>query len=91
MSYKEFISWIKYANIRGNLNLGYRSERSLAYLMLRYANVNWKKTSGAQFELNDFVFWAPADTKETASPQQAFALLSTIAKSGNEASNQDGK
>lgn len=52
LSYSEFISWIKYRNKRGSLNVGMRVERGAALLSTLYAN---SKSKHGGYKITDFM------------------------------------
>ena len=42
LSHAEFMSWVKYRQLRGSLNQGLRTDRGFALLATLYANANSK-------------------------------------------------
>ena len=52
LTYPEFLSWVKYRNLRGRFNVGMRVERGSALLATLYAN-NHSKDGG--YKLFDFM------------------------------------
>ena len=52
LSYREFLSWMKYRNKRGSLNIGMRVERGSALLATLFAN---SKSKNGGFKIFDFM------------------------------------
>lgn len=42
LSYREFMTWVKFRHKRGSLHPGMRAEQGFAMLAAMYANANWK-------------------------------------------------
>tara|TARA_Y100000815_G_scaffold274502_1_gene308823 strand:- start:12736 stop:13008 length:273 start_codon:yes stop_codon:yes gene_type:complete len=51
LSHSEFLTWMKYRQKRGSLNLGMRIERGSALLATLYAN---SKSKNGGYQLHDF-------------------------------------
>lgn len=51
MSHNEFLTWLKYRQKRGSLNLGLRVERGSALLASMYANI---KSKDGWYKIHDF-------------------------------------
>lgn len=69
MSWKEFVRWSKYRQMRGTLNLGMRLERGSALLASMYANRHRDKNTPA-YDLYDF---APHHEQPEATLEEAMA------------------
>lgn len=65
VSYPEFMTWVKYRNKRGSLNLGMRVERGSALLATLYANSHSKHGGHKLF---DFM---PHESESPLSLEQA--------------------
>lgn len=52
LSYREFLKWATYRDLRGSLNLGMRIEEGSALLSAIYLN---SKSSKQKFKLTDFM------------------------------------
>lgn len=53
LSYPEFMTWMKYRNQRGSLNVGMRVERGSALLATLYANTHRGKDA-QPYQLHEF-------------------------------------
>jgi hypothetical protein len=65
VSYREFVTWVKYRNKRGSLNAGMRIERGSALLATLYANTH-SKNGG--YTVYDFM---PNDSEQALPLEQA--------------------
>ena len=81
MVYGEYLSWIKYKEKHGSLNIGERVDRALAFVALRFAQMMAKKQSGAPWKLEDFSLTMSSEEKGVGSPAEVFSLLSSVAAS----------
>lgn len=78
MTWPEFLDWVKYQNVRGSLNQGMRIDRAVGRAAAFFGN---GMSKGKRLSYVDFSpYDAPVENDEECSIQEAFALLTAVAK-----------
>ncbi len=80
ISYREFLSWIRYRNANGPLWSGAYIEQVIALFGLRWAQTKGvKMATGQPISMGDFMINAPKEPDVEGNPENVFELLKALA------------
>lgn len=80
ITYREFISWIKYVKKHGSLNPALRLDRTLGIIATHFSRaLGVKYEGGGKAERDNFTLYPEKHEDVEATPEQVFAYLSSIA------------
>lgn len=84
MGYQEYLSWIKYREKHGGLNVAFRIDRALGIIATHFANHGGMKfTSGRKPNPDDFTPYPQKPKEQELTPQYVAAILASAAASGD--------